>query len=126
MPAKYIVVAHKNPSDPDAPPKYYPRLKTTGQITERELLDEIDWSSTLNQADMKAALEALLHVIPRHLKEGRIVRLGELGSFYLTVQAEGTPDIAEASEKQIIRNRIQFRPGKMILDMLKDVRYEKE
>ncbi|MBN1303856.1 MAG: HU family DNA-binding protein [Anaerolineales bacterium] len=126
VPAKYIIVPHKNPIDPDAPPKYYPRLKSSGEIDERDLLDEIVRGSTLSQADMKAALEALLQAIPRHLGNGKIVRLGDLGSFYLTIQAEGSIGPSEVGTNKIKRNRVQFRPGKVIRRMLKGISYERE
>jgi predicted histone-like DNA-binding protein len=125
MPVKYIVVPHKIPTKPDTL-TYYPRLKASGEVGLRELVDDIAQTSTLSQADMLAAIESLLQHIPRYLAEGKIVRLGDLGSFSLGIQAEGAPAAAEVNAAHIKRNRLRFRAGKLMVKLLQDVTYRKE
>ena len=125
MPAKYIVVPHKIPSKPDAPLTYYPRLKSTGEISLREIANDLAAETTISQADTMAVIEGLLQNIPRYLAEGKIVRLGDLGSFHLSIQAEGSPNAGSANATKIKRNRLHFRAGKLVKMMLKSVVYEK-
>ena len=65
-------------------------------------------------------------MIPKHLTEGRIVRLGEFGSFMLTLSSEGV-ETKEAFRKDKIRNtKLRFRPGKLIKSMIKNTDYQEE
>lgn len=89
MPVRYIVVPHKIPSKPGEPLKYYPRLKSSGEVSLRDIANDIALVSTVSQADTMAVIEGLIQNIPQYLADGKIVRLGELGSFHLSIQAEG-------------------------------------
>jgi predicted histone-like DNA-binding protein len=125
MSVKYIIVPHKIPSKPDEPVTYYPRLKSSGEVNLREIANDIAQVSTVSQADTMAVIEGLLQNIPRYLADGKIVHLGELGSFYLSIQAEGSssPDAVNASK--IKRNKLHFRAGKLVKQMLKHLDYRK-
>ena len=126
MPAKYIIVQHKVPSKPDDPPVYYPRLKSTGEIGLREIAGDIARISTVSTSDTVAVIESLIQKIPDYLADGLIVRLGDLGSFYLSIQAEGSPDEASVNRFKIKRNKLNFRAGKLIRKMLKSIVYVKD
>ena len=125
MPVKYIVVPHKIPSKPDQPVTYYPRLKSTGEISLREIADDIAAMSTVSTADTMATIESLLQKIPHYLAEGKIVRLGELGSFHLSIQAEGSDSPEKVNASKIKRNKLHFRAGTMLKNMLKHLDYRK-
>ena len=125
MPVKYIVVPHKIPSKPDQPVTYYPRLKSRGEVSLREIADDIADGSTMSQADTMGVIESLLQNIPRYLAEGYIVRLGELGSFYLSIQAEGSASPDKVNAAKIKRNKLHFRAGKIMRQMLKHLDYRK-
>lgn len=126
MPVRYILVPHKIPSKPDAPPTYYQRLKSSGEVSLRELANDIARESTVSQADTMAVIEGLLQNIPRYLAEGKIVRLGDLGSFHLSIQAEGSPHAEVVTPANIKRNRLHFRAGKLVRQMLKGIVYVKD
>jgi predicted histone-like DNA-binding protein len=125
MPVKYIIVPHKIPSKPDQPVTYYPRLKSSGEIDLREIAKDIAQESTVSPGDTLAVIESLLQNLPRYLAEGYIVRLGELGSFYLSIQAEGSPDPESVNRYKIKRNKLHFRAGKLVKQMLKHIDYRK-
>lgn len=125
MPVKYIVVPHKIPSKPDQPLVYYPRVKSSGEVSLREIANDIAAESTFSQADTMGVIESFLQSIPRYLADGMIVRLGELGSFYLSVQAEGASEPEKVNVSKIKGNRLRFRAGKLIKKMLKSIEYEK-
>jgi hypothetical protein len=53
------------------------------------------------------------------------VRLGEFGSFMVTISSEGA-ETAEAFNASLIRsNAIRFRPGKEVQKVLKTVQYQR-
>lgn len=125
MPVKYITVPHKIPSKPEQPLSYYPRLKSNGEVDLREIADDISHISTVSQADTMAVIEGLIQKIPQYLADGKIVRLGELGSFYLSIQAEGSPSAEAVNAAKIKKNRLHFRAGKLVQKMLKHIDYIK-
>ena len=126
MPVKYIIVPHKIPSKPDEPVSYYPRVKSSGEVSLREIAKDIAQESTVSPGDTMAVVESLLQNIPRYLAQGYIVRLGELGSFHLSIQAEGSPDAKSVNAHKIKRNKLHFRAGKLMKQMLKSVVYVKD
>jgi predicted histone-like DNA-binding protein len=79
----------------------------------------------VSQGDTMAVIESLLQHIPQYLAEGKIVRLGELGSFYLSIQAEGSSDAKSVNASKIKRNKLHFRAGKLVKQMLKHLDYRK-
>jgi len=81
MPSKYVVVERPNPRDANAPKKFYAHAKSRGEITIQEIAAEIAKMSTVSTIDAIAVLEAFKQVIPQHLAEGKIVRLGNFGAF---------------------------------------------
>jgi predicted histone-like DNA-binding protein len=79
----------------------------------------------MSQADTMGAIESLLQNIPEYLARGYIVRLGELGSFYLSIQAEGSDSPESVRASKIKKNKIYFRAGKLVKQMLRNIKYEK-
>jgi predicted histone-like DNA-binding protein len=125
MAVKYTVVPYKIPSKPDGPVTYYPRLKSRGEVSLREIANKIAEGSTMSQADTMGVIESLLQTIPEYLARGYIVRLGELGSFYLSIQAEGSDSPESVRASKIKKNKIYFRAGKLVKQMLRNIKYEK-
>ncbi|MEZ4644442.1 MAG: hypothetical protein R3E31_17210 [Chloroflexota bacterium] len=79
MSVKYNIVPKKNPQDQAAPPRHYPVIKSSGRTTQRTLAQKGAQISTLSAADLAAAMETLLALIPQELMEGNIVDLGDFG-----------------------------------------------
>jgi hypothetical protein len=59
------------------------------------------------------------------LGQGRIVKLGRLGSFQVGVSSEGLPSAEEVTSHAIIKSRINFRPSKRLRSFLKDIVFKK-
>ncbi|KAA3617041.1 MAG: DNA-binding protein [Calditrichaeota bacterium] len=126
MAVKYNVVQRVNPRDTTAERKFYAVAQNNGEISLRELADRISDISTVSSIDTLAVLESLIKVIPSELLNGRIVRLGEFGTFRLTLASEGA-DTQEDFNKSLIKNvRLKFRAGKLIANSLKMADYFKQ
>jgi predicted histone-like DNA-binding protein len=125
MSVKYNVVARKNPSNPEAPKKYYPSIVSSGRTTLRQLAQEISKISTLGSADTMAILEALLMVIPSELAKGNIVELGDFGNFWLKSNSGGvdTPEVVRANQINKILPR--FNPGKEFKKVIDAIEFKK-
>lgn len=125
MTVKYSVVSRGNPSDPDAPHKYYPSIKSSGRVKLRALAKDIAEISTVSTVDTMAVLEALLTLIPRELNKGNIVELGDLGSFWLRARSEGAETAETVTGRNISRLIPDFKPGKEFKQVLTTVEFEK-
>ena len=126
MPVKYNVVERKNLLDKTAAPKFYASAKADGEISLKALAKEIAQNSTtVSDTDVLAVLNDLTKVLVRHLSEGEIVKLGDFGNFQITLTNEGAPTTEKFTTSLIKSNKIQFRPGADLCDMLKTVKYTK-
>lgn len=125
MGVKYSLMQRINPRDPAAAKKFYAIAVTDGEMTLRKLAKQISDISTVSPADTLAVLESLVQVMPDHLLDGKIVRLGEFGSFRLSLSSEGAENAADFNKNLIKRVKLLLRPGKTIRDTLKTVTYEK-
>ncbi|MBN1305572.1 MAG: HU family DNA-binding protein [Anaerolineales bacterium] len=123
MAVQYTIVPKRNPQDLEAPPKYYPILKSRGRADFRRLAERISYISTVSSADALATLEALLTVIPQELAQGYIVELGELGALRLTASVKGAHEQVEVNASFIQRVNVKFKPGRLFREALKKLEF---
>lgn len=126
MPIKYKVVARQNPADRSIPPKYYASAVSSGKTSLRALAQKISQISTVSTVDTVATLEALLQLIPAEIANGNIVKLGEFGSFGLTISSDGVDSEADFTTAKIKKNTVRFRPGKLFKNVIDAAGYQKE
>lgn len=122
MSIKFNIVERGRPGNSEAPKKYYPSIQSTGRVSVRQLAERASDRSTLTTADMMAAIEALLTIIPDELAHGNIVELGDFGSFWLRFSAE---DPTKVSGNQITTLIPRFMPGKQFKNVLGSVTFKK-
>jgi predicted histone-like DNA-binding protein len=125
MTVKYNVVERGNPSNREAPKKFYPSIASTGRKTLRQLAGRISEISTVSSTDTMAVLEALLTVIPQELTSGNVVELGDFGNFWLKITSEGAESADAVRATQISTLLPRFNAGKEFKKMLATVEYEK-
>lgn len=106
---KYKAIARKSPVDLSL--KFYPASATPEPRLLAQLTDEIEQKCTLTRVDILACLTALQESIVSHLKDGRSVRFGELGSFRLSVTGKGCAAAADVKAESISNIRVIFRPS---------------
>jgi len=115
----------KNPRDLNAPEKFYAGVVSDGSIDMKKLAERIAYQSTLTPGDCYNVLSALEKNVIDELKEGRIVRLGELGSLRLSVSSGGSDTFDEAHSGLVKKTRILYRPGLELRTMLKSLKFKK-
>ena len=96
---KYIIQAKENRLVKPSTVKYYPQAAPSTPLTINQIVKRIEKRSTVSSADVKAVLDALQYEVIDALQNGNSVRLGDLGSFRLTIKAEGADTAAEAKKK---------------------------
>lgn len=125
MSVKYNVVERANPSNREAPKKFYPSIESSGRVITREVAEMAAQRSTLSTMDMMAAIESFLEIIPEQLAKGNIVELGDFGSFWLKSNSEGADTAEEVRATQINTLLPRFMPGKEFKKVLDAVEFEK-
>jgi predicted histone-like DNA-binding protein len=126
MAINYVIVPKGNPGNPAAPKKFYAQAKSRGELTFRKLSKEIaEGSTTVSDTDVLAVLNDLTKVLKRHLDNGEIVRLGDFGTFQISISSEGA-ETAEQFHSSLIKNqKVVFRPGIDLKELLATLKYEK-
>lgn len=118
-------IARHNPLEPEAPKKYYAVAVPTKKLSFRELVDEISFATAINGIAVSAVLEALIELIPKHLSDGKLIQLGDFGSFRLTISSNGV-EIETDVKGEIIKGvRIVFTPGATMKTKLSKLKFEK-
>lgn len=101
--------------------KYYPQMAPTTPMSLAQIVKRVEKRSTASSADVKAVLDALQYEIMEALENGNTVRLGDLGSFRLTMKAQGAATVAEAKKKgaRLIKQvNVQFTKSTTMRDTL--------
>ncbi|WP_125151569.1 HU family DNA-binding protein [Bergeyella zoohelcum] len=105
--------------------KYYANPVYTGEITLDQLTEKIEKISTVSGADIRAVLYALVDIIPSELANSQIVRVGELGSFRVSISSEGKVKEEEVTANSIKSSKILFTPGTKLKAMQNNLKFEK-
>ncbi|PRD49381.1 HU family DNA-binding protein [Sphingobacterium haloxyli] len=111
--------------DPTAPKKFYLRPISSGEKTLDDLAANISHSCSLTESDVYAVLQSLVREIPRAIADGYIVRLGNLGSFRMSVNSTGSAKKEDVSELNVQKRRLIFHPSKRLKKELEKVSFER-
>jgi predicted histone-like DNA-binding protein len=125
MTVKFTTVERPNPQDLTAPRKHYPQIQHSGKVTVQQLAERAAEMSTLSSADIAAAIEAFLTIVPQELANGNIVSLGDFGSFRLRLRSEGAGTAEEVTARNILKTLTSFFPGKRFKQVLDTIDYDK-
>lgn len=105
--------------------KYYAAPVTSGEITIEGLTKTIEKMSTVSGIDIRAVIYGLVEVSIDNLADGKIVRLGDLGSLRVSLSSEGRATDKEINSGCIKNASVIFTPGPKIKEMLNIVKFEK-
>jgi predicted histone-like DNA-binding protein len=112
MAITYSIAELIDPRDPESSGKFYAKAQAAGVITIDDLADDISYSTTLTDGDVLNVIRALIKQIQKHIQNGNIVRLENLGSFQVQIRSKGSPTREEYTTDLIKSVHLQFRPGK--------------
>lgn len=125
MSVKFKPIERVNPQDIAATRKYYAAVVANGSVDFETLAEQISEQCTVTETDCLAVLNVLEQNIVRELGQGRIVRLGKLGNFQVSLSSEGFDTEAEVTAAGITNSRIIFRPAKKLRSLLKNLTFSK-
>jgi predicted histone-like DNA-binding protein len=105
--------------------KFYASPVHDKEISLESLTRAIEKTSTVNGADIRAVLYAMVEEAVGGLSDGRIIRLGDLGSFRITLSSEGKNTAEEVTGNSVKKTGVIFTPGKRLQEMLKTAKFTK-
>lgn len=117
---KFKAVEKVNPLKPHEPKKWYAQIVTGDEVSMDEIVKEIEKFSALSEPDIRGVIIGLENVVQNKLSEGRIVRFDRLGSLYPSLSSSPSEKEEEVTEVNIKSVKVNFRPGKRILDAMKN------
>jgi len=79
----------------------------------------------LNSSEVYAVIESFIDLIPERIMDGKIVRLGEFGSFSISLSSEDVDKAEDFTASNIKGNSLNFRPGKIFQKALDAADYKK-
>lgn len=106
--------------------KYYAMTAYDGEITLDHLAEKISRYSTLSRVDIVAVITALVDEIGEGVGKGKIVRLGELGTFRLILNSVGVEDVKDFKPTMIKKTRVNFNPGQRIKRVQEKLQFVQE
>jgi len=121
----YSVINRVNPQDVAAVQKFYAVKQAQEELTLRDFGKRISRESTVSMMDTMAVLEGLLQIIPDELVNGKIIKLGDFGTFRTTLSVEGAVTAEEFTAANIKKLNVRFRPAREFVDLLAGVKYSK-
>ena len=127
MAVKYKVIAKGQPGVKGGGKKqYYASIVNQDIQGIDKITEEVEKASTVNGADIRAVLYGAVEAINGFLEDGDIVRLGDLGSFRLSLSSTGEAKPEDVTVNSINGARIIFTPGTMLKKLLANLKFEKE
>jgi len=124
MSLMFSVGARMNPMNKNATPKYYATAQAAKIIDVRDLCKSCRAHSTFTMGDSMGVIETILEHAMEEMKVGNMVRLGGLGNFRLTINAqEGTDAERDFNESNIKSCHVLFTPGDDLVDMCNNMTY---
>lgn len=97
---------------------YYPVLVSNGRVSFDRLCEEVAEQSALTSGDVKNCVDRLIFNATAHLREGRGVDMGDLGSFRLALRSAGAADEASYDASTMMRAPgVVYTPGKKLKEV---------
>jgi len=122
---KYSLIERVNLLDLAAPRKLYPIKQSQEELTLRDFGKRISRESTVSMMDTMAVLEGLLQIIPDEISNGKIIKLGDFGTFRSTISSEGVATEDMFTISKIKNLNVRFRPTREFKNLLASVKYER-
>lgn len=103
---------------------FFARVQARGVMDINEISERIHRECTVTRADIVAVLTALGTVVTDGLKQGELVRLGDLGTLQIGLSSEGTKEAKDFTPANIKKARILFRSGKDLADAVSNLSFK--
>jgi predicted histone-like DNA-binding protein len=125
MGAKYAMYENPNPQGDGKKQPLHARIVSKGTVRTEEIAEDIADACGYSTAVTKGMLDALAHIISRHLRRGYTVELNELGSFSISLKCRPVMDKKEIRSWSVYFGNVHFRGNKRLKERLKGLDLER-
>ena len=115
----YIITQRTNSIDTNKSSIYFLKIVHNNMIKIDQLSKEIEKETSLSEVDVHAVLIALQGKIMKHLEEGNVVNLENLGKFSIAAKTIAHENKEDVSVKDVQKFGINFMPSLKIKRWLK-------
>lgn len=126
MAIKFKVVERKNPLDRSLDAKHYAYAVRKDIIDLDRLAALMGDGGTVRKLDVYAVLVGAVDTISEELRRGNQVNLGQLGNFYISLNAEGQANADQVTAATIKKVNLRYRPAKEMRKLLSVLDFEKD
>jgi len=105
--------------------KFYANAVTSGELSLEDLIKGVEKISTVSGADISAVIYGLVDFMQASLADGKIVRLGKLGSLRVSISSNGEDSAEKVTSRSIKGAKALFTPGKDLKFILNNLTYQK-
>jgi predicted histone-like DNA-binding protein len=123
---KYKMVPKANPQDRAAAPKLFAAPVYSGALDLKRISGELAALSSLSSGDVYNVLVNFVEALPKHLKDGFKLNLGDFGIFKVSFSSEGVEEQKQFNVSLIRNRKVLYTPGKDIKKSLEDMHFEQE
>ncbi len=125
MSVEYATVPKGNRRSQRQLHKCYSRKNQSRRQYARQLTSTISGASSIGPEATMAAVEAIFHLLPKHLARSKIVSLGDFGDFCLSLKNNDSEAPKQVTSDNIQSNHLRFRPGKEIRKIRNNIEFIK-
>ena len=109
MPILVKPIQRINPLDKDASKKWFVTQVSTGQVDETQVAMDLAEETTLNPSEAMMAIRQLRKILLRRLLGGESVKLGNWGSFNVSISSTGSDNKKDVSIRNIKSVNLNFQ-----------------
>ncbi len=123
---RYSLVTRQNtPSNSSGGRKVYAQAQYTNVMSLNQLSEHIsEHNSKFNRADIQGVLTSLVDCIYELLLEGKRIRLGDMGTFYVSIKSTGADSIEEFYAENITGLTVKWSRSDHFEDIFRDAEFE--
>lgn len=125
MSVAFKMIPKKNMLGATPEVKYYPCAVSQGEVNLDDLASIIADRSTMSKADCYGVVIALSEAIADSLKNGKIVKIDNLGTFRLGIIGNSAESPEPLGKNAIQRAKINYKPSKTIKNKMKEITYKR-
>jgi predicted histone-like DNA-binding protein len=121
---QYKLKEQVDPRDVNAARTFLPVKQKQETLTLRDFARRISRESTVSSMDAMAVLEGLLQIIPDEIANGKIIKLGDFGTFRSTISSEPAVSIEAFHVSKIKGLNVRFRPAKEFTKQISTIDFQ--
>lgn len=121
----YSVAMRPHPTDKTKPARAYATVQCTEVLDLETFASHIaTHGSKYDEGDISAVLIQMVKCLRELLLDGKKVKMGKLGDFWISLSSEGAETLGDFTDENITGIRLVFTAGKEFSNLVKDAQFQ--